>query len=67
MKLTEGDRIRVTGWPMLKGLEDGRDYRVAYISYVHGSPYYGFRLNRGRKIVARHFCALSRSLETGWS
>jgi hypothetical protein len=26
------------------------------VSYVRGTPYYGFRLNRGRRIVARHFC-----------
>lgn len=56
-KLNPGDRIRVIGWPMLSGLEDGRTYRVAYVSYIRGNPYYGFRLNRGRKIIARHFCA----------
>ena len=54
-KLNTGDKIKTTGWPH-PGLEDGREYRVAYVDYVRGHPYYGFRRNRGTLIVARHFC-----------
>ncbi|MHC4299622.1 MAG: hypothetical protein ACYS7Y_20275 [Planctomycetota bacterium] len=50
-KLKEGDKIRGIGCPWL---EDGREYRVAYVSYLQGSPIYAFRLNRGRRIVAKH-------------
>lgn len=54
-KLDTGDKIKTTGWPH-PDLEDGREYRVAYIDYMRGHPYYGFRLNRGSRIVARYFC-----------
>lgn len=32
MKLQVGDRIKINGWPMLKGLEDGKTYEVYKIS-----------------------------------
>ena len=58
MKLKEGQKFRVVGFPQIPGLESGQEYRVAFISWVRGNPYYGLRRNRGRKTVAKHFTTL---------
>lgn len=55
VELKAGDRIRVVGWIMLRGLEEG-DYRVASIGRYHGQPTYSFTKPRGKRIVAVHFC-----------
>lgn len=52
-KLNEQDKIHATGLP---ALQDDREYRVAYVDYARGIPFYAFRVNRGRRIVARYFC-----------
>ena len=52
MKLSEGDKIKITG-----GLPDTEPgvYWVAYVSYCHGAPYYGLRKFYGRSVYARFF------------
>lgn len=56
MRLKKGDLFKVTGCRALKDLEEGREYRVDYVSHVQGDPFYGLRHNRGRKIVAKYPC-----------
>jgi hypothetical protein len=53
MKLSEGDKIEVTEG-VLPDTEAGI-YWVTYISYCHGSPFYGLRKFYGREITRRFF------------
>jgi len=52
MKLSEGDKIKIT--VDIPTMEAGI-YWVAYVSYCHGHPYYGLRKFYGRKITGRFF------------
>lgn len=56
MKLQAENRIRVHGWVMLAGLEDG-EYTVKAVNSYNGQPSYCFRKPRGKRIVARHFAS----------
>ena len=50
-KLKAGDRVRVHGFIMLKGLDAG-NYRVAYqYNHVTYGPVYSFARPRGRRIL----------------
>ena len=54
MKLKISDIIRVHGFVMLAGLEDGCRYRVKSITPYYGMPTYTFSRPKGRKAVVRH-------------
>jgi hypothetical protein len=53
MKLSEGDKIKVTGLPIEPGV-----YWIAYISYAGGCPFYGLRKFYGREITGSFFTNL---------
>lgn len=58
MKLKVGDKIRVVGFVMLKGLDDGKTYRVSKVSQYGGSDTYTLYNVRSRKPLSnsvRHF------------
>jgi hypothetical protein len=57
MKLSEGDKIEVTGLPIEAGV-----YWIAYISYVGGATYYGLRKFYGRDIAGRFYTNLIDAL-----
>lgn len=61
-RLRAGSLIRVHGFVMLKGLEDGVTYRVWTVGVYGGSPVYAFRRLRGKRTIATHF---ARSVD-GW-
>lgn len=54
MKLKVGDIVRVEGWVMLEGLEEGR-YRVAIVGQRYGNDTYTFCRPKGNKAVCRHY------------
>ena len=54
MKLKINDIIRVHGFVMLAGLEDGCRYRVKSITPYYGIATYTFAKAKGRKAVIRH-------------
>jgi hypothetical protein len=53
MKLSEGDKIEVAENTLVD--TEAGIYWVAYVSYCHGSPYYGLRKLYGREITRRFF------------
>ena len=56
LRLGVGDIIEVIGWVMLKGLDDGKRYKVARIEkHFMGDVYY-FSKPKGKKIVIGHYC-----------
>jgi hypothetical protein len=55
-RLKAGDRIRVHGWVMLRGLKDG-EYLVKSVGNRYGYPTYSFVKPRGKHVVAVHFAA----------
>ena len=60
-KLQVGSVIRVVGWVMLEGLEEG-EYKVAGVENHYGSACYRFTRKRGKRVVAVHFA----STVDGW-
>lgn len=57
MKLKTNDIIRVHGFVMLQGLEDGRRYRVKAITPYYGIATYSFARPKGRKTIVRHLAS----------
>jgi len=57
MKLKTNDIIRVHGYVMLEGLEDGCRYRVKSITPYYGNPAYSFARPKGSKTVVRHLAS----------
>lgn len=58
MKLSEGDKIEITGGlPMEAGV-----YWVAYVSYCQGQPYYGLRKLYIRSVGSRFFTNIVDSM-----
>jgi hypothetical protein len=57
MKLKTNDIIRVHGFVMLEGLDDGCCYRVKAITPYYGNPTYSFAKPKGRKTIVRHFAS----------
>jgi hypothetical protein len=55
-KLKIGNVIRVIGWIMLKGLDDGQ-YKIVDLKYHFGHICYCFARKCGKKIIAIHFAA----------
>ena len=54
-KLEQGAAFRVHGFIMLKGLDDGREYRVAYkYRHAQAGEVYAIARRRGRRVVVAH-------------
>jgi len=53
MQLKAGDKIKVLGDPKLDKMTPGV-YWIDYVTHVGGSPVYGLRKYRTRKIHAQH-------------
>lgn len=69
MKLQVGDRIKINGWPMLKGLEDGKVYEVSKLFQYAGKNAYEFKSvgstgKVGKKVVGHMAHDVDRSIET---
>lgn len=56
MELKVGDTIKVFGWVMLRGLDEGT-YRVSHITMLYGNPTYSFIRSGSRRIACRHYAA----------
>ena len=54
LKLKVGDIVRVDGFVMLQGIDDGAKLRVCRIGEFHGSPTYTFCRPRGTRGVVTH-------------
>lgn len=57
MRLVKGTIIRVHGFVMLKGLDDGGEYKVQSTPTYHGNPTYQFTRRRGKKVACRHLAS----------
>ena len=54
-KLQVGDIVKVEGFVMLRGVNDGAVLRVCQVGKAHGLDTYTFCRPRGRRAVAAHY------------